>query len=328
MTLGSPMTWIASASPLAASASGVSGSLHYLAAGLVSGLTFVASDTVAQLFLRQARSLQWLRLARVGMFGFAVKGPLQSLYYNAVEVLLPSDGTLLPAVFKMALDLLCFSPFVNILFLLCIPLLEGRTLKVALRNVSKNIIEVQRAAFKFWVLAHAANYSLITPPYRVVYVNFMGFMWTVILCLVAHNTSGKQTPPSLRGSPAKQLAVANLEVDSPPRLLALKSSGRSQSDHADLAELLGQGGYSPFCGDPLKHRSFAALHISPLKLPPEDVETPPNGTTRPEAHVKAGQVNTPGHGRTWTLGGPLQNIITNQLPEIARIYRKDSGPCM
>jgi hypothetical protein len=65
------------------------------------------------------------------------------------------------AAAKMALDLFCFSPFVNILFLLCIPLLEGRTLAVAARNVTAAIIEVQKAALKFWMLAHAVNYSLV-----------------------------------------------------------------------------------------------------------------------------------------------------------------------
>jgi hypothetical protein len=94
------LSWVVSVSPFgpgtSASSAFIPHAMAYLGAGFVSGTTFVASDIVAQLFLHNSRSLQWMRLARLGLFGFAVKGPLQSLYYSAVEQLLPSNGGLAP----------------------------------------------------------------------------------------------------------------------------------------------------------------------------------------------------------------------------------------
>lgn len=66
---------------------------EYLLGGLTSGATFVASDATAQLFLHRSARIQWFQLLRLGMFGFFVKGPLQSLYYSAVEAISPGRGS-------------------------------------------------------------------------------------------------------------------------------------------------------------------------------------------------------------------------------------------
>jgi hypothetical protein len=113
-------------------------------------------------------------------------------------------------------------------------------------------------------------------------------------------------------------------MESPPRLVALNALNRSKSDHTELESLLNQSSSPSTRMDPLHHRTFAALQVSPLKLG-LDVEnqskrSPGKVTARPPG-LKTG------HGRTWSLGAPLQNIIVNQLPEIAKIHRKDSGPC-
>eukprot|EP00951_Prasinocladus_malaysianus_P028928 scaffold265395_cov49-Prasinocladus_malaysianus.AAC.1 len=135
--------------------------LEYLLAGFVSGLTFVASDIVSQMFLHRTAHLKWLQTARFGLFGFAIKGPLQSVYYSLIEALLPGTGGIGQILTKMLADLLFFSPLVNMLFLFCVPLLEGRTPKAAWRNVTSELIAVQRAAFKFWLVAHALNYTAV-----------------------------------------------------------------------------------------------------------------------------------------------------------------------
>jgi hypothetical protein len=61
----------------------------------------------------------------------------------------------------MLVDLLCFSPLVNVLFLFCLPLLEGRTVKAAAKRVASDIVSVQKAAMKFWIVAHFFNYSMV-----------------------------------------------------------------------------------------------------------------------------------------------------------------------
>lgn len=77
-------------------------------------------------------------------------------------------------------DLFFFSPFVNILFLVCIPLLEGRTMKDAFRNMMAEIIPVQRAALKFWLVAHAVNYTMVLSN-RAPYTPTSA-LWPIRLC--------------------------------------------------------------------------------------------------------------------------------------------------
>ena len=67
--------------------------LHHATAGLVSGATFVGSDVAAQVLLRKFARIQWKHLLRVGIFGFAIKGPLQSVYYDGVEAVSPGRGS-------------------------------------------------------------------------------------------------------------------------------------------------------------------------------------------------------------------------------------------
>lgn len=86
---------------------------------------------------------------------------------------------------------------------------------------------------------------------RVLYVNFMGFLWTVILCCVARKIAAKPHPKSNQGS--------NNQVQT--RRLKLQQSGRSSSDytsnyHREQDLLQPQ---SP--ADALHHRSFAALQV-------------------------------------------------------------------
>jgi len=139
----------------------------FVVAGLVSALTFIASDAVSQLFVLDGVRLDYFQLIRVGIFGFALKGPLQSAYYCFVEAMWPGRGCLLQVFGKILLDLLFFSPLVNVLFLFCLPLLEGRPLKAATKNVETQILAIQRAAMKFWLLAHILNYTVVPPSRRV-----------------------------------------------------------------------------------------------------------------------------------------------------------------
>ena len=67
--------------------------VHYAIAGLVSGATFIASDVAAQVFLRKSARLKWPHLLRIGIFGLAIKGPLQSIYYDGVEAVSPGRGS-------------------------------------------------------------------------------------------------------------------------------------------------------------------------------------------------------------------------------------------
>mmetsp|Transcript_29023 Transcript_29023/g.81765 ORF Transcript_29023/g.81765 Transcript_29023/m.81765 type:complete len:330 (+) Transcript_29023:552-1541(+) len=251
----------------------------YVTAGLVSGAIFVASDAVAQLYLRKSGKLNGLQLGRLGLFGLAVKGPLQSLYYSAVEAIAPGRGGFRQVGAKMMADLFFFSPLVNALFLFCVPLLEGRALKAAIRNVLTEIIPVQRAALNFWVLAHAINYVLVSNHYRVIYVNFMGFLWTVILCCFAGQQSQAVKQNNKKLLPKTGQSTFQPQSKEPPvRLVQLKNSGRSCSDtlgHKKLQEVLQNKALlesmqpcvsSSNSSSQTDMKSLAALQVSPLKL--------------------------------------------------------------
>ena len=75
----------------------------------------------------------------------------------------------------MLVDLFCFSPLVNVLFLFCIPLLEGRTFKAAGKRVAAEIVSVQKAAMKFWIVAHFLNYGVISSQCKCITFNYV---WT------------------------------------------------------------------------------------------------------------------------------------------------------
>eukprot|EP00191_Tetraselmis_sp_GSL018_P017052 CAMPEP_0177591970 /NCGR_PEP_ID=MMETSP0419_2-20121207/8297_1 /TAXON_ID=582737 /ORGANISM="Tetraselmis sp., Strain GSL018" /LENGTH=166 /DNA_ID=CAMNT_0019082779 /DNA_START=808 /DNA_END=1308 /DNA_ORIENTATION=- len=85
---------------------------------------------------------------------------------------------------------------------------------------------------KFWLLAHILNYTVVPPSHRVLYVNCMGFLWTVILCCVAQHSASRNASKS--GS--KGCASSSCKLSPSPRPLKLKAAGRSCSEFSAVSD--------------------------------------------------------------------------------------------
>lgn len=130
------------------------------------------------------------RIARMAIFGTLFKGPTVSAFYRILEARLPGRSKSAIAK-KIAIDLGPWSALQNWSFLFLISLMEGKGVVGSLGRANGEIWGLQASAYRIWPVAHLLNYIAVPPALRVLYVNSVGLLWTIVLCV-----AGKAEAPA------------------------------------------------------------------------------------------------------------------------------------
>lgn len=130
------------------------------------------------------RSLDLARIARFGVFGMALAGPLSHFWYAVLDKSIRLAGPT-GVVLKTTFDQLCFSPFMLASFFASMPLMEGKTVRDARSAVSQKLKATMFTSWKVWPLINVINFSLIPVPLRVLFVNGVSVFWVSFLSVAA-----------------------------------------------------------------------------------------------------------------------------------------------
>mmetsp|Transcript_12415 Transcript_12415/g.45251 ORF Transcript_12415/g.45251 Transcript_12415/m.45251 type:complete len:317 (+) Transcript_12415:289-1239(+) len=145
-----------------------------LQTGLISGLSLVLGDIISCL-LRHMQ-IDFRRCMCLLAFGIFAAGPLQFLFYSAMEVLIPGKGAL-DIVKKMMCDQGLHSPLYNFNFLTLGALLDGHSVQSALFFASNGVLGLWIASVKIWPMLHVINFKFVPPAMRIVFINSMNVIW-------------------------------------------------------------------------------------------------------------------------------------------------------
>lgn len=140
-------------------------------------------DVCAQLITKKPFEVR--RLCSVGIWAFFVTGPVGLWWY---EYLMSKVSGRYAVIQWVAIDQLFFAPIFIAFFIVGTTALEGEVFEIWDR-LRINLIPTIFANYLIWPAAQAINYLIIPHTWRMLYVNIVGFFWSIILTFFSHNTA-------------------------------------------------------------------------------------------------------------------------------------------
>jgi len=150
------------------------------------GVIFGTADAVCQKFFENepGKSFDYGRTLNMVLIGSFMSAPINHLWYckwaSQMVDKVTRSNKLKPFV-STAADQILLTPITLSSFLFLNDYLKDfRSLKAA-RNVRGKLWEGLKANWKVWPPIVLANFLIVPPPMRVLFVNAFGFFWTIYL---------------------------------------------------------------------------------------------------------------------------------------------------
>lgn len=141
---------------------------------------FLVGDAVAQLVV--GNPYNYMRTARMVIFGILMDGPIGHLWYSFLDSkVYPEDPKSNKAVIsKMLCDQVLWAPFFSCVFFAVIKTLEG-TPSLIIPTIKAKLIKTLLANYAIWPLAHIINFKFIPSSQRILYINCVQVVWSAYL---------------------------------------------------------------------------------------------------------------------------------------------------
>lgn len=147
----------------------------------------VLSDITAQLLsgTRSIQSINTISLLHQAIIGLVIRGPIVHYWYIILDKIFnklgynskQQDNSTTIAIMKVLLDQTIFSIPFNALYFYAIGALENRTLEYTNNKLSNEFVTLMVANWKIWPLVNIVNFKFIPANLRVLFGNFVGFLW-------------------------------------------------------------------------------------------------------------------------------------------------------
>jgi len=105
-----------------------------------------------------------------------------------LDTLFPKDKDTSPdavvdpsAIKKLVFDELVYDPFCIVFFFTVISLLEGKGFNDIYQKLVKEYWTTQKASWAIWPIAQFLNFQYIPPNLRILFINLIGFFWSIFL---------------------------------------------------------------------------------------------------------------------------------------------------
>ena len=121
----------------------------------------------------------------------AIAVPVMHWYYNNILEVYFSKGGMEGLVMKVAVDQLIWSPIINCIFLYYSAVMNGKDMFRAFKHVQKNILSVYLTSLLIWPLCMFIQFSYFNVHEGMIFNLFVGFFWSIILCLLQNRSSQK-----------------------------------------------------------------------------------------------------------------------------------------
>lgn len=111
-------------------------------------------------------------------------GPVLHCWYGALDRVFFGR---LSVIKKLLCDQIMFAPFFNGAFVVGVGSLEGESFQKVKSALQEKLWPSMKANWTLWPAAQVVNFALIPKAWQMLYVNFVGFTWNIILTYIAHD---------------------------------------------------------------------------------------------------------------------------------------------
>lgn len=129
--------------------------------------------------------VDWIRAIRFGMFGL-VGAPWAHYYFYFLDAWLPPTEKPFTwtTFFKLLIDQGLQAPALLAIMISALAILKGEGWEGVEKDMSDNYWTALIANWKLWIPASLINLAFVKPSLRVLYVNVVFFVWTIILSVM------------------------------------------------------------------------------------------------------------------------------------------------
>lgn len=148
---------------------------------------FAVGDLLAQHF--SGVDVNILRALRLGAYGFAIEGPIGSMWYDLLDRhVFPEDAHSVKAVLaKTALDQLVYASVMTAIYFVSTNCIEGHP-EQAIHALQTKYFSTLLANYMVWPAAHTINFAFVPTDYRLLYNNAVAIAWLTFLSLASHSS--------------------------------------------------------------------------------------------------------------------------------------------
>jgi hypothetical protein len=147
------------------------------------GLEHVRSQSSA------SGNVDWPRLARFAALGF-FGAPWSHYYFDYLDYYLPPSPNpcSIRTVLKVAIDQGIQAPLLLAIMICMLSIMKGGGWRDMKQDMSMNYWNALLANWKLWIPFSVINIAFVKPSLRVLFVNCVFLLWTVILSLMLNST--------------------------------------------------------------------------------------------------------------------------------------------
>ncbi|KAK3912324.1 Peroxisomal membrane protein 2 [Frankliniella fusca] len=134
-----------------------------------------------------------------GAYGFLFGGSIPHFFFECLEWLIPGTSNL--AIVKQILfQRLIFTPLYQLFTLYTISRFEGRTHRQAIHQLIPIYVPILVANWKWLTALSVINLTVVPPVLRVVFMNLVGFVWSVYIATKRRKASDRRGGSGRGGS--------------------------------------------------------------------------------------------------------------------------------
>lgn len=145
----------------------------------------VAGDVVAQgiegNFAPGGAGPDLPRLARMGVWGLCIAGPLMHFWYRFLDTRIVGSGVS-GVVKKLVVDQSVWAPSIVAGFFTYSALAEGLGPGGAWQRLSDVYVPAMKMNYMLWPAANVINFAFVPPMHRVLYVSSVALVWNTYVC--------------------------------------------------------------------------------------------------------------------------------------------------
>jgi len=143
----------------------------------------------------EALDLRWSRTLTLAAVGLLYSGPINHLWFAALERLVWARTQTLSIVMKLVLDQIVYAPIAVSGYMTVRSILERKSELQIREQLEEKVVPALMACWQFWPLVNLVSFSMVPVIYRVLFGNVCAIFWNAKLSLISSETTGKAVAP-------------------------------------------------------------------------------------------------------------------------------------
>ncbi|GLV41902.1 uncharacterized protein CBL_00364 [Carabus blaptoides fortunei] len=162
--------------------------IHPIRTRAISSASIAICGNVVSQYLSGCRVLNQDSIIAFGLFGLLFGGTIPHLFYTTLERVI-SDEVGHSIAKRLLIERLIYSPMYQAFAIYMIARLEGKTHGIAIKQLERTYWPILQVNWKWMSIIQCINLSFVPPILRVLFMNLVGFFWSIYL---AHTLRQKQ----------------------------------------------------------------------------------------------------------------------------------------